>query len=94
MSKVKRIWKYEFPVLDLYVLQMPEGAKILTVQSKGDAAFIWALVNPDETVLKPRVLRVIGTGWEFTNSSKCKYLGTIQQKGGELIWHIFEELSK
>jgi len=91
MSKV--IWKYELPIIDFFALQMPKGAEILTVQSQKDYAFIWALVNPAEAVFEPRSFRVIGTGHEFTNSSKCKYLGTIQEMGGALVWHIFEELS-
>ena len=42
---MKTIWKFPVPVNDGNVLEMPEGAKILSVQVQGETPCLWALVD-------------------------------------------------
>ena len=50
---------------------------------------LWALV--DEThPLVTRSFSVYGTGQELS-SSPGKYIATVQEGNGILIWHIFEQ---
>ena len=85
---MKTVYKYPVPVADAVRLNMPVGAKILTVQSQNDTPTLWALVDPDAP-LESRVFRVIGTGHPVEDGD-LTYIGTAQQFGGSLVWHIFE----
>jgi hypothetical protein len=77
-------------------IEMPVGARILTVQMQGLNMCIWASVdlspNPE---IEMRYFRILGTGWEIEEAlfEKYTYLGTVQVHGGLFIWHIFEEVS-
>jgi hypothetical protein len=68
--------------------------------------WIWALVSPNNTPNK-RIFRVIGTGhpikevvppsskpYEMRLPQRLRYVGTIQLSGGELVFHIFEEINE
>ncbi len=84
------IWKYAVSLADVFEIAMPEGATILTVQMQVDVPVLWAIVDPDA----PRVWRqiaIIGTGHVFgADPQAILYLGTFQQSGGRLVWHLFE----
>lgn len=59
---MKTIWKFPVPTTDKgAVLEMPQEAKILTVQVQGEGAQLWAEVDPsNDTEL--RTFRTYGTG--------------------------------
>ena len=90
------IWKYEINIITEQKIQMPEDAKVLTVQLKDNKIFIYALVNvdnPDRNMVW-RVFYMYGTG-ENGIPSNAKYIGTVQQRdmtGYIFVWHIFEKL--
>jgi hypothetical protein len=60
-------------------------------------AFIWAAGDPD-AMLVPRKFRICRTGHEvddvFSATMNYKddvsYVGTFQQAGGTLVWHVFD----
>ncbi len=81
------IWKYEIKV-EPFVVEMPEGARILSVQSQYDRPQFWALVNPDAPKVK-RYFAIVGTGQEF-DATHGVYCGTFQTHGGSLVFHLFE----
>jgi len=85
---MKVIWKYKIPIESWFTLEMPMGAKILTFQSQGDEAYVWATVEPGREIVK-RCFAILATGQEFVESPG-EYLGTAQTHGGQLIWHLFE----
>ena len=60
MNKV--IWKYPLKVQDVQNVIIPKGAELLSVQTQGDGAFLWALVNPKETETEARNIEIFGTG--------------------------------
>lgn len=87
---MEQIWKYELKVDGVQKINMPEGAKILTVQTQFDNPCIWALVNPTNT-LTVRNFEIYGTGHNIQIGSR-QYIGTFQVNSGFLIFHVFELL--
>ena len=87
MSK-RKIFKYPLQTLDKQVIDLPVGAKILTVQTQLETPCIWVEVDPDEILLQGRVIYTRGTGHTFTGKHG-KYLGTYQVLGGKFIYHVY-----
>lgn len=86
----KTIFKYHVPIEDEFTIKMPAHAQILCVQTQGDQGKIWALVNP-EFAQEERNFRLLGTGHPF-DDEKLQYVGSFQQRGGALVWHLFEQV--
>lgn len=84
------IWKFPAPIRDRFVVEMPEDAEILTVQNQGDEPCIWALVQPD-LPLERRFFHWYGTGHDVDLNDPLDYVGTVQQLGGRLVFHLFVE---
>jgi hypothetical protein len=88
-----RIFKYPLALKSREMIQMPEGAKILSVCWQDGMPVMYAQVcegNP----LVPRIIRTVTTGENF-NSACSTFLGTIQ--AGEPTWflaHIYEQWGK
>jgi len=84
------IWKYDIPVEDMFMLDLPENAKILTVQTQHLKPVLWCLVDPKKQ-MKTRCFRLAGTGHLITQEEgDLKYIGTFQIRDGALIFHLFE----
>jgi hypothetical protein len=85
------VWKYELPIEDHVEIKMRGDAKILKCDIQKETLCIWALVetNNQEEV---RRFRIAGTGHEIKDIFDMEYIGTFQMRGGELIFHVFEEL--
>jgi hypothetical protein len=90
----KTIWKFKLEVTDSQQIEMPVGAKILTVQTQDGWPCIWALVDP-LAKKELRHIQTIGTGHTIENGEGLndKYLGTYQviRDWGVLVFHVFEE---
>lgn len=86
---VTSVWKFDAPVDDNIAISMPYGARILCVQMQGDEPKIWAEVEVDEDEKELRTFIWRGTG-HLIDDRRKKYIGTIQQFGGGLIFHLFE----
>lgn len=88
----KQIWKFE--ITSKYtVIEMPNDAEILTVQTQNEKPCIWALVNPKNET-ETRFFETYGTGHEIECDMgvKRKYINTFQLNGGVLVFHLFERL--
>lgn len=85
---MKTIWKFEFDIKDDVQLQMPIGAKILSVQSQGSKSCLWALVDPDESTER-RWFRIFGTGHDI-DLDDYNHVGTFLTSEGLFVWHMFE----
>ena len=84
----QRVWEYELSP-DVSTFEMPEGAKVLTVQAHGGVPMLWSLVDPD----RPRNAReflTVGTGDPIdTDPLLLTYVATFQL--GPLAFHVFEK---
>lgn len=88
----KRILKYQLELADIYVVRMPKGAEILTVQIQRGALMVWALIDMEELETRNYVFEIVGTGNRMEDDRgrfTRKYISTVQQMGGQFIWHIF-----
>jgi len=88
----KTIYKYPLAVTDFQEVLLPVGAEILTVQTQGETACMWALVNPNETQKEARNIEIFGTGHPigYDMGISRKYISTFQMHGGQLVFHAFE----
>lgn len=82
-----RIFKYPLKITDIQEIEMPEHAKILTIQTQNTLPCIWARVNPEGTIVK-RKIRMYGTGHECECHRDNEYIGTFQL--GSLAFHVFD----
>jgi len=87
------IWKFPFTIHDNIVLDMPEGATVLSVAVQGEAPSetpcMWALVNPLAAKERRRFL-LRGTGHPIVYGQAARFVGTFQMMRGELVFHLFE----
>lgn len=84
-----RIYKYNVPVQDEFIIEMPENAQILSFQEQQGNLALWCAVyhrNP----LEKRIFAIRGAGHDIDMSYVKKYIGTTQQLEGNLVWHLFE----
>lgn len=87
----KKIFKYKIEVEDMPVLELPEGAEILTVQVQNGEPHLWALVDESRPT-KRRYFELYGTGHPVPDAVR-NYIGTFQMRGGNLVFHLFELIS-
>ena len=83
------VFRYHVPVDDNLTIDLPVGARILTVQEQCGYPYIWALVNPDAPIER-RTFRLAGTCNTIECHGELLYVGTFQLRGGALVFHMFE----
>lgn len=89
---MKKIFKYELEISDGFEIAMPEGAKILCVQTQRNEPMIWVLVDPENKTVD-RHFQVFGTGHELRQTENTlAYIGTFQINSGSLVFHLFENI--
>jgi hypothetical protein len=74
------------------VLELPKGAKLLTVQIQGHDPCLWYERELDFP-LEPRTIKTFGTGHEMPKDEVLRYISTYQLIGGQLVFHVFEQVS-
>ena len=84
-----RIWKWPLTIADRQTIEMPSGAKLLTVQMQGERPQLWALCK-EANPLIARKIAIYGTGNPMPDEPG-QYIATFQSHGGALVWHVFEE---
>jgi len=86
---MKTIWKFELTPNRIQSVSLPFGAKILTVQTKGDnAPLMWVLVDPDMPP-QERQLGIYTTNTAVPDEPG-RYIGTFFIYEGSLEFHVFE----
>lgn len=81
------IWKFELEVEDTQWIELPRGAKVLSVGVQNGTPCLWAQVETDEP--KDSVLIIThGTGHPM-KSANMKFLGTYQLNQGLFVGHVF-----
>lgn len=85
---MKTIWKFEAAIADTIIIEMPSGAKILSVASqKLGAICFWAVVESDARK-EERHFQVRGTGHLLGSVNSGRFIGTVID--GRFVWHVFE----
>lgn len=75
----------------IFVVTLPLGAEILTVQKQREQTCMWVLQDlQGNGSFQERRFVKIGTGQPVADN--YKYIGTVQELEGALIWHYFEVL--
>lgn len=88
---MKIIWKFPIKhISDRVILLLPASAQILSVQLQGNDICVWVLCSPTEPKSE-RTLAVYGTGHPIPEIEQ-RFIGTVQECNGALVWHIFEVL--
>ena len=91
-----KIFKYEMPITDNPLVEMPEGAKVLSFNTQNGVPCIWALVDPAAKKVV-REFYIYGTGHKiYTDNRQIlpDYIGTIVTMGGALVWHLFQRAQR
>jgi len=89
----KIIYKYTIAMDDIFVINLPEQAEILTVQVQHGTPQLWALIDPTKQK-KEHVFRLAGTGHPivYNGDEQYNYINSFQLHNGNLIFHLFEIL--
>jgi len=94
------VFKYKLKFRDIAQVEMPLGAKILTIDKQADSlenlnidsyVCIWAVVDNEVKEMETRKFRIAGTGHSLDNLH-LKYINSVQVFNGSQIYHIFEIL--
>jgi hypothetical protein len=88
---MQAIWKYGIPAEDQFTLDLPEGARVLSVAAQRGDVCLWAEVNPDAKPVR-RNFRMCGTWHAIPSDESREFIGTALLHGGDLVFHIFEVL--
>lgn len=83
------IYKYPIGIKDKFSIEMPTGARILTIQVQDNVPCMWVLVDTSQE-LEIRNFKIIGTGHSL-DEFHGNYIGTVQMANGFFVWHIFED---
>lgn len=79
------IWKFNLPTHGRTSVEMPIGAKLLTVQEQRGELMLWACVDPRTRVAPWRFdVRMTGEAWRGDIGT---YVGTVQL--GPYVAHVF-----
>jgi hypothetical protein len=87
---LKAIYKYSLSSHTAQDIEMPVGARILTVQVQNDVPVIWAVVDPSTKYIDILTFLTLATG-ELVDDIDGKYIGTYQLSNG-LVFHIFQRI--
>ena len=87
---MKVIYKYLLEFQTEQTIEMPIGFQILDMQKQYGVPHIWALVDSEKTPLFVKFY-IYGTGEEIKHSD-LNYVGTYQQSGGHLVFHVFYKI--
>jgi hypothetical protein len=89
---MKTIWKFPLQVTDSQDINVPIGAKILSLQMQAGVPCIWALVDPKAGTY-PMTIVMYGTGHEIHDMNSLHYLGSFQLYAGALVFHAFQQMA-
>ncbi len=86
-----KIFKYELPLEENPVIEMPIGASILDIQYQNHKLMLWAMVSPQDRLIDYN-FRIFGTGHDVYCHHQLEYIKTVQDELTGFVWHIFRDL--
>jgi hypothetical protein len=85
-----KIWKFPLAVADQQYVEMPRGAKLLSVQPQNAGVCLWALCDEHADKVR-RVIGIYGTGNPIPDECKTDpFIATFQLHSGALVFHAFD----
>ncbi len=84
------VWKIALGA-GLNEIELPKGAKVLSVALQHDAPQMWFICNPAAEKEKREFL-FVGTGHEFA-ADNYKFVGTLTTDDKAFVFHVFEKMS-
>ena len=86
----KTIWKFKLAT----EIEMPQGAKVLSVHTQNGESCLWVLLDPDPDMPKEtRRFLIFGTGHPINRRELGFFIGTILVERDTLVFHVFEHCS-
>lgn len=90
MSEHQVIYKYELRFLGDFNLEIPIGARVISIQNQHNKPIMWVLCDP-KAEIESRKFRVILTGEKRKSSDlEGQFIGTFQLYEGDFVGHVFE----
>lgn len=86
---MQTIWKFDVPTQDIFWLELPIGARVLSAQMQKGKPCLWVLLDP-EIPKEGRRFRLSGTGHPIEKAESLSFIDTFQLDGGSLVFHLFE----
>jgi len=87
------IWKFPLKGMHLQTIDMPKGAKIISVAVQRTTICLWVEVNPNEDALCARNIEIISTGQIVKDHAiERHFLGTILIDQDNYIFHVYERI--
>jgi len=86
------VWKWDIPWRggsDEFGLNMPRGARLLSVQRQNGEPRLWAMVDTDEAT-EIRWFLLAGTNRPVPRPGEMEYIGTVLLLADTLVLHVFE----
>jgi hypothetical protein len=83
-----KIWKWTLQSAEVQTIEVPRGAKFLSVQVKDEMPQLWALCG-ETTEYEPRKIAIYATGHTIPDDPG-KYISTFLMHNGTLVFHAFE----
>jgi hypothetical protein len=81
---------YKYPVsAGRFSVEMPKGARVLSVAMQHGDMQMWALVDP-RSPKERRQFAVFATGVEIFDDYVGHFVGTFLLYGGTLVFHLFD----
>lgn len=87
---MEHIYKYPLKLQNEQMVEMPQGAVVLAVQTQRETPCLWAQVDPSAPVIKRRFM-TYGTGHPIVDYKAGHYVGTYQLQRGDLVFHVFTD---
>ena len=89
---MRTIWKYQLQEGLHNVLEVPKGARFLSIARRLDQPILYALVNPKESEVEHWSIYVVGTGNPLPDDmeSRWEFLSTVVTFEGRLVWHCWK----
>lgn len=85
---MKTIWKYELAITDDQYVDMPIGAKPLSVDIQNGVPCMWVEVDSEKTPAQVHIMTV-GTGYPVSHPKTSRFIGTYQLHGGSFVGHVY-----
>ena len=86
---MRRIYKYDFIVTDVFTLDLPNIYRVVLVETQGNIPCVWIELDTEE-VVEPRTFFLFGTGHAIYSLPLKEHVGSFQQ--GPFVWHLYQEI--